>query len=413
MPNFDYRALNITTRETTNGIIGATHEMEARQKLRELGLVPLALTAVKDYADDNGSVMGIGSKLGSLFKKVGSKDIIAFSRNLAIMVRGGIPLTEALLYFENFSESKQFKRILNSVRSDIMAGDALSDALGRFPDQFSSIYLNVTRAGENSGELDVTMERIADLMGRQEKIKAKVISTSIYPTIVLCICFIVLVVIFTFVLPAFAKIYKQMGLTLPAITQLMVFISDMFVHYWFIVFPLLGATGWFISYFVKTPMGKGALDKTTIRIPILKEVVRFSNVSQFISTLAVCFNSGIPITEALNYATATVGNLSLKSTLESVSQQVQTGRRMGVALAETGVVPELVLLVLVTGEESGNLEQSLNTAQEYLEKEINQLIDILMSFMEPLLLLFLGVVVGFLALAIYMPMFSMYEKMGG
>ena len=163
---------------------------------------------------------------------------------------------------------------------------------------------------------------------------------------------------------------------------------------------------------IKTPAGKEVFDRFCIRVPVLSQVIRFSNLSQFISTLGVCFNSGVPITEALDFAVNTVGNNELKKCMQSVNRQVQVGKRLGVALSETGIIPELVLLVIATGEESGNLEQSLNTATEYLEKEINSRIEVLMAFMEPALLLYLGVVVGFVALSIYMPLFSMYENMG-
>jgi type II secretory pathway component PulF len=413
MPNFDYKALDIKTKENRTGIIMAATEMEARQKLRELNLVPLSLKAVVNEAGgSNVSGSFNFSKLMKVFTSVKNSDVIAFSRNLAIMVRGGIPLTEALLYFENFAENPKFKKILNSVRSDILSGDNLSNSLAKFPDAFSEIFINITKAGETSGELDVTMDRMADLIGRQEKIKAKVISAAIYPSIVLSIVFIVLIVIFIWVLPAFTKIYKQMGIKLPDLTLFMVFISNCFINQWYIVFPAMFGGMFGFLKFIKTPVGKELFDKFCIRVPVLSQVIRFSNLSQFISTLAVCFNSGVPITEALDFAVNTVGNNELKKCMQSVNRQVQVGKRLGVALSETGIIPELVLLVIATGEESGNLEQSLTTATEYLEKEINGRIEVLMAFMEPLLLLYLGVVVGFVALSIYMPLFSMYENMG-
>jgi type II secretory pathway component PulF len=410
MANFEYKAIDLASKEVRQGIFVASNELQARQKIREMNLVPLALKEVGDKAA--GGSKGIDLMgLFAGFQKIGRKDVIAFTRNMAIMVRGGIPLTEGLLYFEKFSTRPKFKAMVAQLRGDILGGDSFSNALARFPKLYSGVFINITRAGELSGELDVTLERVADLLTRQEKIKGKVVSASIYPIIVLCLVGIVLVVIFTFVLPSFAKIYQQMGVELPAITQFMILISDLLRNWWYISFPTIFASIWGFLQFVKTPTGRRIVDTVNLRVPVLKEVVSYLNISQFVSTLAVCFNSGIPITEALNYAVATVNNVLLKVDLEGVNNQVQVGKRLGVALAETGVIPELVLLVLATGEESGNLEQSLNTAQEYLEKEINERIEILMAFMEPLLLLFLGVVVGFVALAIYMPMFSMYENM--
>lgn len=413
MPNFDYKALDIKTKENRTGIVLAANEIEARQKLRGMNLVPLSLEVVQDKATGSNVAGSFNfSKLMEMFSSVKNSDIISFSRNLAIMVRGGIPLTEALLYFENFAENRKFKKILNSVRNDILGGDNLSNALSKFPDAFSEIYINITKAGESSGELDVTMDRMADMITRTEKIKAKIISAAIYPCIVLSLVFIVMTVIFIWVLPAFTKIYKQMGIKLPDLTLFMVFISDCFRNYWFIVFPAIFGSIWGFLKFIKTPVGKDLFDKFCIRVPVLTEVIRYANISSFISTLAVCFNSGVPITEALDFAVNTVSNNVLKVSMQSVNRQVQVGKPLGVALSETGIIPELVLLVIATGEESGNLEQSLITATEYLEKEINSRIEILMALMEPLLLLYLGVVVGFVAMSIYMPLFSMYENMG-
>jgi type II secretory pathway component PulF len=202
-----------------------------------------------------------------------------------------------------------------------------------------------------------------------------------------------------------------MGVDLPLITKIMIFVSNCLRSGWFITFPAVACVVWGFLKFISTNLGKRLIDKYVIHIPVLNQVIRFTNVSSFISTLSVCFGAGIPITEGLDYAVSTVGNATFRSTLMSVNKQVQTGRRLGIALAETGVIPELVLLIVATGEESGNLDQSLGTAQEYLEKEIDQRIGVLMAFMEPLLLMFLGVIVGIVALSIYMPLFSMYENM--
>ncbi len=410
MANYAYKAMNLVNHKKQEGVIPASSEMEARSKLRDMQLSTLSLEEVTGYQDGSGNI--VKKKFTFGFKsKISSSEVMTFSRNLAIMIRGGIPITESLLYFENFSEKITYKAMVQSVRRDILGGMAFSEALGKFPEVFSEIFINITRAGESSGELDVTMERMVDLMERTEKIKAKVISTAIYPAIVLGLVGIVLLVIFYFVLPSFEKIYTQMGVDLPLITKIMIFISNCLRSGWFITFPAVGCAVWGFLKFISTNLGKRLIDKYVIHVPVLNQVIRFTNVSSFISTLSVCFGAGIPITEGLDYAVSTVGNATFRGTLMTVNKQVQIGRRLGIALAETGVIPELVLLIVATGEESGNLDQSLGTAQEYLEKEIDQRIGILMAFMEPLLLMFLGVIVGIVALSIYMPLFSMYEHM--
>lgn len=412
MANFQYKALNALKMKESEGVIAAANETEARLKLRELDLITLNLAEL----DSNGKVKGKESAIDKIISKftskISRKDIIAFASNISIMIRGGIPLTEGLLYFQNFSRNAAFKELVKQLRKDIFEGRSFSDSLGNYPQYFDDIFINVTRAGEESGEMDVTMDRMVELYTRAEKIKGKIISAGIYPMIVLFLVGVVLLVCFIFVLPSFADIYKKMGVELPDITKFMMFCSDMFRNWWFITFPVLSAAGYYFFQFIKTPVGKRIVDNINIKLPVLKEVVVCSNISSFISTLGVCFGAGIPITIALNYAVASINNLNIKEAMEGVNMQVKTGRRLSHALAETGQIPDLVMLILATGDESGNLDESLKSAQEYLEKEVNTRIEILMSFMEPLLLLFLGVVVGFVALSIYMPMFSMYDNIG-
>lgn len=412
MGNYQYKALHAMKRTETTGVIAANNELEARGKLRELDLITLSLIEV----DTSGKVKkaaGPMDKLATFFQgSVSRKDIIAFSQNLSIMVRGGIPLTEGLLYFQSFTKSVAFKSLVQQLRKDIFEGKSFSDSLAKHRKYFDDVYINVTRAGEESGEMDVTMDKMADLYERSEKIKGKIISAGIYPAIVLCLVGLVLVVCFVFVLPSFADIYKKMGVELPDITKFMMFCSDLCRNWWFITFPALGGAFFGIIHFIKTPLGKSIIDNNNIKIPVLKEVVRFANVSTFISTLSVCFGAGIPITTALNYAVSAINNVAIRESMESVKAQVQAGRRLSQALAESGQIPDLVMLMLATGDESGNLDESLQTAQEYLEKEVNGRIEILMSFMEPVLLLFLGVVVGVVAMSIYMPLFSMYDHIG-
>ncbi len=412
MGNYAYKALNLGNRKKQEGIIPASTEMEARAKLREMQLSTLSLEEVKGYHDGSGQIKK-KTILGSVFKpKIATKDILAFSRNMAIMIRGGIPITEALLYFENFSDNITYKMMIQTLRKDLLGGLPFSEALAKFPEAFSDIFVNLVKAGENSGELDTTLERVSDLMERSEKLKSKIVSTAIYPLIILVLVFMVMLLMFYFVLPSFENIYKQLGIELPLLTKIMIFCSNALRGGWFISFPAMALSIWGALKFLSTPYAKQLIDKNNVKIPVLKEVVRFANVSSFVSTLGVCFTAGIPITEGIDFATSTVNNEVIRSALVEVNKQVQTGRKLGTALAETGVMPELVLLILATGEESGNLEQSLQTAQEYLEKEVDQRIGILMTFMEPLLLLFLGVVVGTIAMSIYMPLFGMYEHIG-
>lgn len=412
MPSYQYQALRMKDRTRTNGLITANSERQARELLREQELIATSLKVVEVRATvHKRTAFSWFFDFIGRFRKVGRKEVIVFSKNIGMMVRNGLPLTEALMYFETYLDNPAFRHVIASVRKDILTGGSLSDALGKFPKLFDNTYCNVIRAGEVSGELDKTMARMTELLTRSEKIKKKVISASVYPTVILCITGLVLLLIFTIVLPTFVGIYEQMGVELPLITQLMVYVSTFLTQWWFVAFPLIGGVGFGTFKWLTSATGKRVMDKVSLKLPVLKDVVLFTNASQFISSLNVGFSAGIPITEALYLAAETVSNHIIRRAYQGINSKVQGGQRLGPSLADTGYMPNWVLVMVSTGEESGDLERMLENSTDYLEEEINHRIELLMSLMEPIMLLFLGAVVGVVALGIYLPLFGMYENM--
>ena len=408
MPSYQYKALNMKSRTPTSGMINAESERQAREKLRELQLIPTNLKEVKQSASGSGNPL---KRILAMFKGVGSKELLAFTRNIGIMVKNGIPLTEALLYFENYLDNPNFKTIINQIRKDILGGVSFSGALRKHPKVFDEVYVNVTQVGESSGELDSVLNRLNDLMMRWEKIRSKVISASVYPAIILFIATVVITLILVIVLPTFTEIYDQMGVELPLITEIMVAISDFLRNAWFIAIPAIGASVFGLVKLVNTPQGKLFFDQLSLKVPVLGDVVRFVNCSQFISTMSVSFTSGLPITEALVLSAETVSNTVMRESFREINVKVQAGQRLGEVFAQNGYFPDLVLLMISTGEESGDLDRMLSNSYDFLEDEVNQKIDILMALMEPVMLMVLGGIVGFVALGIYLPLFGMYENM--
>lgn len=410
MASFQYEALRIQDKSKVNGVINAPNEKEARELLREQNLVPTRIAII-----DNDVLSGKKSNpLADLIQQilgVSAKDKIAFTRNIGMMIRAGIPVTEALMYYENYATNKGFRKIVSRIRQDIMSGYSLSQALAVHKKIFDEVYVNVTKAGERSGELDQTMSRLTHLLIKSEQLKMKIVSAAVYPVIVVVILALVLILMFTLVLPTFANIYKQLNVPLPLITQIMMTISSAFRDYWFITFPALGFSGYGIYKFLLSPSGKVLLDQFLIKVPVLGDLIKHTQSSHFVSTLFVAFGAGLPITDALYLATATLSHTQIKAAFKQVNMQIQTGQRLASALAKTGYMPDLVMLMISTGEESGDLEKMLEAAYDYLEEEINHRVGILTSMMEPIMLIVVGVIVGFVALSIYLPLFSMYEHM--
>jgi len=411
MPAYQYDALKINSKTRQNGIINAPSEREAREMLRDQNLIPTQITLVNNGGGErSGKKIGFFAALIQSVMGVGTKDLITFTRNVGIMIRAGIPVTEALLYFENYCTNPKFKKTIASVRQDIMTGYAFNQALSKHKDIFGDVYVNVTKAGERSGELDQTMGRLTELLTRSERLKMKVLSASMYPIIVVCILVLVLIIMFVLVLPTFAKLYVDMNIKLPLITQIMLGISHIFRDYWFIAFPLMAVSVVMGIKFFKGD-GKPLLDDLLMKLPVLGDLIQHTQSSHFVSTLFVAFGAGLPITDALYLASETVTHTQMRAAFKQVNVQIQTGQRLATALSKVGYVPDIVMLMVSTGEESGDLEKMLETAYDYLEEEINHRVEILTSMLEPVMLVVIGAVVGAVALSIYLPLFSIYEHL--
>lgn len=411
MASFQYEALKISDRSRTSGVITAASEKEARELLREQDLIP---TKIAVLASDlkSGKKANFLAEIIQNITGVSSKDKIAFTRNMGMMIRAGIPVTEALMYYENYATNPKFRKIVARVRQDILSGYSLSQALGKHKKVFDDVYVNVTKAGERSGELDQTMNRLTHLLTKAEQLKMKIISAAIYPIIVVVILTLVLLVMFLLVLPTFADIYKQMNVPLPMITKIMMGISFALRSYWFVSFPLLGGVLFGLYKFFSSPAGKTITDRFYLKVPVLGDLIKHTQSSHFVSTLYVSFGAGLPITDALFLATETLTHTQIKMAFKQVNLQIQAGQRLAVALANTGYVPDIVMLMISTGEESGDLEKMLESSYDYLEEEVSHRVGILTTMMEPIMLLVIGAVVGFVALSIYLPLFSIYENVG-
>lgn len=408
MSSFQYEALRMNDRSKVNGVINAPTEKEARELLREQNLMPTKISVIDNDVLSSKKRNPV-TELIQQVMGIGDKDRIAFTRNMGMMIRAGIPVTEALMYYENYATNRHFRKIIARIRQDIMSGYSLSQALAVHKKVFDDVYVNVTKAGERSGELDQTMSRLTQLLIKAEQLKMKIISAAVYPIIVVVILCAVLLLMFTLVLPTFAKIYKQMNVPLPLITQIMLGISSAFSNYWFITFPVLAFSGFGAFKFFTSPTGKVFVDQIVIKVPVLGDLIKHTQSSHFVSTLFVSFGAGLPITDALYLATATLSHTQIKEAFRKVNVQIQTGQRLAAALSKTGYVPDIVMLMISTGEESGDLEKMLEASYDYLEEEINHRVGILTSLMEPVMLIIVGIIVGFVALAIYLPLFSMYE----
>ncbi|MCA9798110.1 MAG: type II secretion system F family protein [Cyanobacteria bacterium HKST-UBA04] len=414
MATFQYIAVKKGKKDKVKGTINAESEGQARQMLRKQELYPTSVKPLKSARDKKkkaGKKSRSEEDLFARFQKVGLTELMTFTQNMAIMSKAGIPVTEALLYMETYTEKLVFKEMINQIRNDLMSGYSLSQALGRQPNVFNQTYVSIVQAGEASGELEAVLNRLRLLLGKQAALKKKVITAMVYPAVVVFFVIIAILVSLLFVIPTFNEIYSQMGIKLPLITKIMVFASDVLLHFWYIILAVLGATIFAVLKWRKTDQGRYMIDKATISIPVLSPVVIAASASYFVSTLEVAFSAGLPITDSIFMACRTVQHGLIRSYFEQVNLEIQAGQRLAASLANTGIMPDMVIVMISTGEEAGSLEEMLRFALEFLDEEVDSRIGLLMSLMEPALLFVMGGIVGVLALAIYMPLFGMYDQL--
>lgn len=419
MATFHYTAVKLADKSKSEGTINAETEREARELLRQQELYPTSvkLLAVDNQRSNAAAASDRKKKQQSQFNmmiaeklsKIGMQEKITFTQNLEIMVRAGIPITEALLYMESYMDNLKFKRLVNTIRLDILAGFSFSRALAKHKQIFNDVYVSIVQAGEASGELEAVLKRLADLLTAQAKLRKKVIGALIYPAMVIVIVVIVLLIMFLFVLPTFSDMYSKMGVTLPLITKIMIGISNFLRNFWYIALAMAIGGGFGLMKYLKTKAGKGMLDRTLLKLPVVSPLVRSVAASHFISTLHVSFTAGLPITDCMGMACKTVTHTTIREAFDTVNYKIQAGNRLAASLADSEVLPGMVLIMISSGEEAGNLEEMLVHSLDYLEGEVNQRVEVLMSMMEPVLLIVLGVIVGCMALSIYLPLFGMYE----
>ena len=412
---FQYTAIRPGGKDKIHGTIKANSEREARELLREKELLPINIKAIQNA--DNAVAKLFAKRAPSkaqlwLAEKLatfGLKEKLSFTQNMALMLRAGIPITEVLMYMERYAENPKFRYMLIELRQSILNGTSLSSSLSKFGNSFDEVYIGIIRAGESSGELETVLDRLHALLITAQKLRKQIISAMIYPCILMFIMTIALLAMFLFIIPTFTGIYKQMGVQLPWVTLMMIAISDFLKNFWILL--ILGIAGGVYGFYryVNTSAGRQRVDALLMRIPVVKGLIQYVSLCNFIATLHVSFSSGLPITDCMYLASKTVTHTQIREVLEDVNYQIQTGQRLGASLYQTGLMPDMVMIMLSSGEESGELEKMLKQSLEFLEEEVTARVEVLMSLMEPALLLVLGSVVLLLALSVYLPLFSMYE----
>jgi type IV pilus assembly protein PilC len=341
-------------------------------------------------------------------RSIKPKDIAIFTRQLATMMRAGVPLLQSFDIVGRGSTNPRLTKLLNEIRMDVETGTSLSAALRKHPLYFDALYCNLVEAGEAGGILETLLERLATYKEKTEAIKAKIKSALIYPVAVLVVAFVVVAIIMIFVIPAFKEIFTSFGADLPAPTLLVMAMSDVFVSYWYIIFGvLIGGTYFFLESWKRSEKMQKTMDRLLLKVPVFGQLVYKSAVARWTRTLATMFAAGVPLVEALDSVGGASGNAVFAEATEKIQKDVSTGTSLTTSMQSTGIFPVMVLQMCAIGEESGSLDHMLNKAAEFFEEEVDEAVKGLSSLMEPVIIVVLGTIIGGIVVSMYLPIFKL------
>ena len=341
-------------------------------------------------------------------RSIKQKDIAIFTRQLATMMKAGVPLIQSFDIVARGSTNPRLTRMLTDIRSDVETGTSLSAAFRKHPLYFDSLYCNLVEAGEAGGILEALLERLAVYQEKTMAIKNKIRSAMIYPVAVLVVAFVVLAVIMIFVIPAFKDVFKSFGADLPAPTLVVIAMSEFFVKYWYLIFGILGGGVYvFFESWKRSPRMQKVMDRMLLRAPVFGDLVMKSSVARWTRTLSTMFAAGVPLVEALDSVGGASGNAVYAEATEQIQKDVSTGSALTTSMQTTGVFPTMVIQMCAIGEESGSLDQMLGKAAEFFEDEVDEAVKGLSSLLEPFIIVILGTLIGGIVVAMYLPIFKL------
>jgi type IV pilus assembly protein PilC len=341
-------------------------------------------------------------------KAIKQKDIAIFTRQLATMMKAGVPLLQSFDIVARGSTNPRLTRLLNEIRNDVETGTSLSSAFRKHPMYFDALYCNLVEAGEAGGILEALLDRLAMYQEKTMAIKAKIKSALMYPISVIVVAFVVLTVIMIFVIPAFKQVFSSFGGELPAPTLAVIAMSEFFVGWWYVIFPLLfGGLYFFFESWKRSEKMQKAMDRLLLRIPIFGDLINKSIIARWTRTLSTMFAAGVPLVEALDSVGGASGNAVYAEATEQIQKDVSTGSALTTSMTVTGVFPTMVLQMAAIGEESGSLDHMLAKAAEFYEDEVDEMVKGLSSLMEPFIIVILGVLIGGIVVSMYLPIFKL------
>jgi general secretion pathway protein F len=402
-PIFEYDALSMDGK-SRRGLVEAENSKAARLKLKKQGLTVTGINE-KNAAKPGAAAGGVPFLSG----RVSQQDVAMMTRQLASLIKANIPLVEALNALVEQMEKPTLKVILAQVRQDVNEGSSLAKALVKHPKAFDNIFVNMVEAGESSGTLGLVMLRLAELKEAQMRLRGKVISGMTYPVLMMGIAGILLIAIFAFVIPQLAKVFESMNKPIPPMTKMLMNTSDFVINYWYI---LLAATIIGISTFrsyIKSAVGKPKWDAFKLRAPLFGPLIRLIAMTRFSGTMATLLGSGVPILSAMAISKNLVESVPIANAIQNARENITEGQSIADPLKKSGEFPPMVIHMITIGEKTGELPDMLSNVAEVIEEQVNARIERMTSLLEPMMIIFMGIIVGFIVIAIFVPLLDMSD----
>ena len=380
----------------SKGKIDAENLAYAKAQLRKQGIVPSKVAKERSSA------------FGGKGKKTTPQDIAIFTRQLATMMKAGVPMIQAFDIVAGGVEKDGLKKMIYAIKNDVASGTNLAASLRKFPDYFDELFCNLVNAGEQSGALETMLDRIATYKEKTEALKAKIKKAMTYPIAVIVVGIVVSAILLIKVVPQFESLFKGFGADLPAFTKMVVNLSNYAQSYWFVAIGAIAATGFFFKMALKKSQKfADSVDRLTLKIPVIGEILYKAAVARFARTLATTFAAGVPLVNALESAAGASGNIVFYNAIMQIKNGVSTGQSLQNATRMTGIFPNMAVQMISIGEESGSLDEMLDKVAGFYEAEVDNAVDSLTSLMEPFIMAVLGVLVGGLVIAMYLPIFKL------
>jgi type IV pilus assembly protein PilC len=390
------------------GELSAKTRDEAVDQLRKQSVVVTSLEEKKRGTGGFNVNISFGSGLTD-------KDLVVFTRQFGTMINAGLPLVQCLEILSTQSENKVLRETIGEVKTQVEAGSTFSDALRRHPKVFDDLYVNLIHAGEVGGLLDTILTRLAKYIEKAMKLKGQIKSAMIYPAAILGVAVVVIAVLMIWVIPIFAKMFNELSggkMGLPGPTQLVIDISNVFTSYWWVMLIGIGAITFGIKKYYSTPQGRLVIDKLLLKSPVFGDLIRKASVAKFTRTLGTLLASGVPLLDGMTICAKTAGNKVIEETLINARASISGGKTIADPLAASGVFPKMVTHMIAVGESTGALDAMLGKIADFYEDEVDQAVASLTSLLEPIMMVFLGIVIGFIVIAMYLPIFKMSDAIG-